>query len=55
MNEDRKVCIIIVTQCNVMNNYYFKETNNKKFYYFIVLCTYSHCCIEKFIVEFKRI
>ena len=53
--EDRKVCMIIVTECNVMHDYYLKEINNKKFYCFIVLITYSHCCIKKFIVEFKNI
>ncbi len=47
--------MIIVTEHNVMDNYYLKEINNRKFYCFIVLLIYSHYCIKKFIIEFKRI
>ncbi len=47
--------MIIVTKHDIMNDCYLKEINNKKFYHFIVLLTYSHCDIKKFIVEFKKI
>ena len=55
INKNEKVYIITVTECNVINDCYLKEINNKKFYHFIVLLTYSHCDIKKFIVEFKKI
>ncbi len=55
MNKDRKICMITVTEYNVMNDCYLKEINNEKFYCFIVLFIYSHCCIKKFIIEFKKI
>jgi len=54
-NKNEKIYIIIVIKYNVINDYYLKEINNKKFYHFILLLTYSHCNIKKFIVEFKRI